>query len=137
MPVVDLLVDSVLGNKVISFLDGKEGYNQIFMAKEDVSKTAFCCSGFIGLFEWVVMTFRMKNADATYQRAMNLIFHDLLRVLMEVYIDDMVVISVGFEEHITNLKIAVGKNEEVWTTDEPIEVRLQSNIGKVLGVCSA
>jgi hypothetical protein len=137
MPVVDLLVDSVLGNKVISFLDGKEGYNQIFMAKEDVSKTAFRCSGFIGLFEWVVMTFRMKNADATYQRAMNLIFHDLLRVLMEVYIDDMVVISVGFEEHITNLKIAVGKNEEVWTTDEPIEVRLQSNIGKVLGVCSA
>jgi hypothetical protein len=137
MPVVDLLVDSVLGNKVISFLDGKEGYNQIFMVKEDVSKTAFRCSGFIGLFEWVVMTFRMKNADATYQRAMNLIFHDLLRVLMEVYIDDMVVISVGFEEHITNLKIAVGKNEEVWTTDEPIEVRLQSNIGKVLGVCSA
>jgi hypothetical protein len=57
--------------------------------------------------------------------------------LMEAYIDDMVVISVGFEEHITNLKIAVGKNEEVWTTDEPIEVRLQSNIGKVLGVCSA
>jgi hypothetical protein len=137
MPVVDLLVDSVLGNKVISFLDGKEGYNQIFMAKEDVSKTAFRYSGFIGLFEWVVMTFGLKNADATYQRAMNLIFHDLLRVLMEVYIDDMVVISVGFEEHITNLKIAVGKNEEVWTTDEPIEVRLQSNIGKVLGVCSA
>jgi hypothetical protein len=137
MPVVDLLVDSVLGNKVISFLDDKEGYNQIFMAKEDVSKTVFRYSGFIGLFEWVVMTFGLKNADATYQRAMNLIFHDLLRVLMEVYIDDMVVISVGFEEHITNLKIAVGKNEEVWTTDEPIEVRLQSNIGKVLGVCSA
>jgi hypothetical protein len=137
MPVVDLLVDSVLGNKVISFLDGKEGYNQIFIAKEDVSKTTFRYSGFIGLFEWVVMTFGLKNADATYQRAMNLIFHDLLRVLMEAYIDDMVVISVGFEEHITNLKIAVGKNEEVWTTDEPIEVRLQSNIGKVLGVCSA
>jgi hypothetical protein len=137
MPVVDLLVDSVLGNKVISFLDDKEGYNQIFMAKEDVSKTVFRYSGFIGLFEWVVMTFGLKNADATYQRAMNLIFHDLLRVLMEAYIDDMVVISVGFEEHITNLKIAVGKNEEVWTTDEPIEVRLQSNIGKVLGVCSA
>jgi hypothetical protein len=113
MPVVDLLVDSVLGNKVISFLDDKEGYNQIFMAKEDVSKTVFRYSGFIGLFEWVVMTFGLKNADATYQRAMNLIFHDLLRVLMEAYIDDMVVISVGFEEHITNLKIAVGKNEEV------------------------
>jgi hypothetical protein len=47
-------------------LDGNAGYNQIFMAKEDVSKTAFGCLGFIGLFEWVVMTFGLKNAGATY-----------------------------------------------------------------------
>jgi hypothetical protein len=77
MPVADLLVDSVSGNKVISFLDGNAGCNQIFMAKEDVSKTAFRCLGFISLFEWVVMTFGLKKASATYQRAMNLIFHDL------------------------------------------------------------
>jgi hypothetical protein len=50
MPVADLLVDSASGNKVISFLDGNAGYNQIFMAKEDVSKTTFRCLGFIGLF---------------------------------------------------------------------------------------
>jgi hypothetical protein len=77
MPVVDLLVDSASGNKVISFLDGNVGYNQIFMVKEDVSKTAFCCSGFISLFEWVVMTFGLKNAGAIYQRDMNLILHDV------------------------------------------------------------
>jgi hypothetical protein len=40
MPIADLLVDSMLGNKVISFLDGNAGYNQIFMVKEDVSKTS-------------------------------------------------------------------------------------------------
>jgi hypothetical protein len=91
MPIADLLVDSTSGNKVISFLDDNAGYNQIFMAKEDVSKTAFRCPGFIGLFDWVVLTFGMKNAGATYQRAMNLIFHDLLGVLMEVYIDNVVV----------------------------------------------
>jgi hypothetical protein len=91
MPVADMLIDSASGNKMISFLDGNVGYNQIFMTKEDVSKTVFCYSGFVGLFEWVVMTFSLKNAGATYQRAMNLIFHDLLRVLMEVYINDMVV----------------------------------------------
>jgi hypothetical protein len=90
MPFADLLVDSASGNKVISFLDGNAGYNQIFMAK-DVNKTAFRCLGFVGLFEWVVMTFGLKNAGATYQRAINLIFHDLLGVLMEVYIDDVVV----------------------------------------------
>jgi hypothetical protein len=41
MPVANLLIDRSLGNKVISFLDGNEGYNQIFMAKEDVRKIAF------------------------------------------------------------------------------------------------
>jgi hypothetical protein len=65
MSVADLLVDSASGNKVISFMDGNAGYNQIFMAKEDVSKTAFRCTGFVGLFEWVVMTFGLKNVDAT------------------------------------------------------------------------
>jgi hypothetical protein len=49
----------------------------------------------------------LTNAGATYERAMNLIFHDLLEVLMEVYIDDMVVKLVGFEEHVTDLKLSL------------------------------
>jgi hypothetical protein len=57
----------------------------------------------VGLFEWIVMTFGLKNADATYQRAMNLKFHDLLGVLLEVYIDDVVVKSVRFGEHLADL----------------------------------
>jgi hypothetical protein len=104
MPIADLWINSASGNKMISFLDGNVGYNQIFMVKEDVSKTTFRCPGFVGLFVWVVMTFGLKNAGETYQRAMNLIFHDLLRVLMEVYIDNAVVKSVGFKEHMTDLK---------------------------------
>jgi hypothetical protein len=41
-------------------MDGNAGYNQIFMAIEDISKTAFRCPGHIGLFEWIVMTFGLK-----------------------------------------------------------------------------
>jgi hypothetical protein len=66
MPVADLLIEGTLGNEVISFLDGNAGYNQIFMEKEDVSKTTFRCPGFAGLFEWVIMTFGFKNASAMY-----------------------------------------------------------------------
>jgi hypothetical protein len=55
MPIIDLLINSASGNKVISFLDGNAGYNQIFMAKEDINKTVFRCLGFVGLFEGVVM----------------------------------------------------------------------------------
>jgi hypothetical protein len=51
--------------------------------------------------------FGLKNAGATYQRAMNLIFHDLLGVLMEVYIDDVVDKMIGFEEHMTDLKLSL------------------------------
>jgi hypothetical protein len=41
----------------------------------------------VGLFEYVVMTFGLKNAGATYQRAMNYIYHDLIGKLVEIYID--------------------------------------------------
>ena len=60
MPIADMLINEVSGHRIISFLDGNAGYNQIFMAEEDISKTAFRCPGFVGLFEWVVMTFGLK-----------------------------------------------------------------------------
>jgi hypothetical protein len=53
------------------------------MVEKYTSKMTFICLFFIGLFEWVVMTFGLKNAGATYQRAMNLIFHELLENTME------------------------------------------------------
>jgi hypothetical protein len=106
---------------MISFLDVNVGYNQIFLVKEDVSKTAFRCPGFIGLFEWVVMTFGLKNAGATYQRAMNLIFHDLLKVLMGVYIEDVVVKSVGFNEHMTDLKLSLERMKKYGLRINPLK----------------
>jgi hypothetical protein len=66
MPIADMLINDASGHKVLSFLDGNAGYNQIFMAKEDMYKTSFRCPGFVGLFEWVIMTFGLKNAGATY-----------------------------------------------------------------------
>ena len=91
MPIADMLVDAVAGHRVISFMDGNTGYNQIFMAKEDIAKTAFRCPGAIGLFEWVVMTFGLKNASVTYQRAKNYIFHKLIDRIVEIYIDDVMI----------------------------------------------
>jgi hypothetical protein len=60
----------------------------------------------MGLFEWVVMTFGLKNAGAMYERAMNLIFHDLLGVILQVYIDDVVVKLAVFKSHLANLHLA-------------------------------
>jgi hypothetical protein len=132
-PITDLLIDRASGNKMISFLDGNADYNQIFMAKEDVSKTMFCCPGFVGLFEWVVMTFGLKNAGAMYQRAMNLIFHNLLRVLMEVYIDDVVVKSVGFKEHVTDLKFSLERMKKYGLWMNPLKCAFGVTSGRFLG----
>jgi len=104
MPVADMLVDAAAGHRIISFMDGNAGYNQIFMAEEDIPKTAFRCPGHVGLFEWIVMTFGLKNAGATYQRATNFIFHEFIGKLVEIYIDDVVVKSRDFTKHLADLR---------------------------------
>ena len=48
--------------------------------------------------------FELKNAGATYQRIMNLIFHDLIGKNMEVYIDNVVVKSADFKQHLPDLE---------------------------------
>ena len=53
------------------------------------------------------MTFGLKNAGATYQRTMDLIFHDLLCIILEVYIDDIVIKSVEFSHHLADLRFAL------------------------------
>jgi hypothetical protein len=93
MPFAETLINATAGNKILSFMDGNASYNQIFMALEDIHKTAFRVPGAVGLFEFVVMTFGVKNTGATYQRAMNYIHHDLIGKLVEIYIDDVVVKS--------------------------------------------
>jgi hypothetical protein len=87
MPIAETLISAAVGNKILSFMDGNAGYNQIFMAPKDIHKTAFKVPGVVGLFEYMVMTFGLKNAGAMYQRAMNYIYHDLISKLVEIYIE--------------------------------------------------
>jgi hypothetical protein len=53
------------------------------------------------------MTFGLKNASATYQRVINLIFHDLLGVILEIYIDDVIVKSYSMDNHLADLRLAL------------------------------
>ena len=50
------------------------------------------------------MTFGLKNAGATYQRAMNFIFHEFIGKLVEIYIDDVVVKSGDFTKLLADLR---------------------------------
>ena len=133
MPVVDMLVDATAGHKVISFMDGNAGYNQIFMAEEDVHKTAFRCPGHIGLFEWIVMTFGLKNAGATYQRAMNYIFHEIIGKIVEIYIDDVVVKSKGHQEHLADQRKALECTKRHGLKMNPNKYAFGVSAGQFLG----
>ena len=133
MPIADMLVDAAAGHKVISFMDGNAGYNQIFMAEEDIHKTAFRCPGHLGLFEWVVMTFGLKNAGATYQRAMNYIFHELIGKIVEIYINDVVVKSKGYQEHLADLRRALECTRRHGFKDESKQVRFWCISWPILG----
>jgi hypothetical protein len=133
MPIADTLINNASGNRIISFLDGNVGYNQIFMAEEYASKTVFICPGFIGLFEWVVMTFGLKNANATYQRAMNLIFHELLGNTVEVYIDNILFKLAEFSSHVADLRKAFDKMRRYGLKMNPRKCAFGVSTGKFLG----
>ena len=73
-----------MGSEVFSFMDDFSRYNQI--KPEDQHKTAFICPW--GTFAYRKMSFGLKNAGATFQRAMTLIFHDL-KSIIEVFLNDL------------------------------------------------
>jgi hypothetical protein len=133
MSIADMLINDASGHKVLNFLDGNASYNQIFMAEEDMYKTTFRCPGFVGLFEWVVMTFGLKNAGATYQRAMNLILHELLGIIVEIYIDDIVIKLASLDSHLADLHLAFDKMRQYGLKMNPLKCAFGVLAGKFLG----
>ncbi|XP_058198489.1 uncharacterized protein LOC131314008 [Rhododendron vialii] len=74
---------------------------EIAMDPDDMEKTAFITPR--GLFCYLVMPFGLKNAGATFQRMVYLLFGILIGKIMEAYIDDMVVKSLKVENHLSHL----------------------------------
>ena len=77
--------------------------------------------------------FGLKNAGATYQRAMNLIFHDLLGVILEVYIDDIVTKSAGLDHHLADLRLALERMRRYGLKMNPLKCAFGVSAGKFLG----
>jgi hypothetical protein len=79
------------------------------------------------------MPFWLKNAGATYQRVMNHIFHDLLGVLLEVYIDDLVIKLADFEGHMADLRLVLERTREYKLKMNPLKCAFCVMAGKFLG----
>ena len=102
LPHIDMLVESTTGHSMLSFMDGFSRYNQIMMALEDMEKTSFMTEW--GTYCYRVMLFGLKNAGATYQRAITTLFHDMMHRDVEVYVDDMIVKSQDRVDHLSALQ---------------------------------
>ena len=131
LPHIDVLVDNTAQHSFFSFMDGFSGYNQIKMAPEDMEKTTFITMW--GTFCYKVMPFGLKNAGATYQRAMVTLFHDMMHKEIEVYVDDMIAKSKSKEEHIANLQKLFDRLRKFKLRLNPAKCTFGVRSGKLLG----
>jgi hypothetical protein len=89
LPRIDQIVDSTSGCDLLSFIDAYSYFHQIKMAKADSKHTTFVTMD--GLYCYVVMPYGLLNALPTFAHAMNITLGDLIRDIVEVYVDDIIV----------------------------------------------
>jgi hypothetical protein len=89
LPCIDQVVDSTTGSALLCFLDCYSGYHQIALHPDDEDKTAFITPHDIYCYK--VMTFGLKNAGATYQKAIQNCLASQIGRNVEAYVDDVVV----------------------------------------------
>ena len=98
LPRINQVIDSTAGCVLLSFLDCYSGYHQIALKEEDQIKTAFITP--FGAYAYNTMSFGLKNAGVTYQRAIQLCFTNQLHRNVEAYVDDVVVKTKEFNSFI-------------------------------------
>ena len=83
-------------------LDLRSGYHEVRIAEHDVWKIALKMKQ--GLFEWMVMPVGLCIALVTFMRVMNDIFRPFLDNFVLVYLDDILVYSRKWDDHVSHVK---------------------------------
>ena len=103
LPRIDDLLDALHGAKWFSTLDLKSGYWQVPIAEQDKEKTAFRTSSG-QLFEFNQVPFGLCNAPATFSCLMDCVLAGLHWETCLFYLDDIIVFSSTWEEHLARLR---------------------------------
>ena len=102
LPRIDNLFDQLRGSQYFSKIDLRSGYHQLKIQEQDVPKTAIRTR--CGHFEFLVMSFGLKNALTAFMDLMNIIFKPYLDRFVVVFIDDILIYSKTREEHANHLR---------------------------------
>jgi len=101
IPRIDALLHRLGEATFISKIDLKKGYWQIKMHPDSIKYTAFICDQ--GKFEWLRMPFGLKTAPSIFQRFMNKVLGDARGIFAEAYLDDIVIFSNSWVDHIKHI----------------------------------
>ena len=112
IPRIDELIDTIgrRKGKFFSSLDLMKGYHQVKLAEQSKQKTAFSCHK--GLFHYRRMPFGLTNAPATFQRLMNQLFSGIDWEFVFTYLDDILIVSKSFEEHLSHARRVLEQLQE-------------------------
>ena len=102
LPHIKDVIDKMAGSQYWSTLDAASAYWSIPLSETDKEKTAFAVPR--GKFEFNVMPFGLSNSGASYQRMMDICLSGLRTDKVLSYMDDIVVFSTTFDEHVRDLK---------------------------------
>ena len=134
MPHVDDLIDALGKARFITTLDLAQGYWQVPMGKESRTRTAFATP--YGLFKFQVMPFGLQGAPATFQRMMDQVLAGCTEYAAA-YLDDVVIHSSTWGEHINHLGSILQKLKEAGFTVQPKKCQFGmdrcSYLGHVVG----
>jgi hypothetical protein len=128
---IDQVIDSTAGCDLLCFLDCYSGYHQIAIKEDDQEKTAFITP--FGDYCYTMMSFGLKNAGATYQRAIQACFKKQLNKNVEAYVDDVVVKTRNSDMLIADLEETFASLREYQWKPNPNKCVFGVPSGKLLG----